>query len=46
MKILEMLQIKHLAGLFPGSPKVCLNKSTEGPVVLQTKFKWFLVLYP
>ena len=38
MKIIAILQIKHLAGLFP--PKACLNKRTEGAVVQ------FLALYP
>ena len=31
-KFIAILQIKHLAGLCPCSPKACLNKPTEGAI--------------
>ena len=37
--------MKYLADLFPGSPKICLNKRIEGAVVLQRKFLVFSAIF-
>ena len=33
MKVIAVLEMKHIAGLFPGSPKASINKRAEGAVV-------------